>query len=408
MPPRGALVAFLFIGLSFVLLAFFLFSSSPNNARPSSPQVTSTSTLSTTQSKSQTAAWNGYNPLIRSKHSDDQKPGASQKSFLSRLFSWISKPFFGSFVREASPKLPETFHTANVAGVSVAFHNPFSAFEFKGVALLMHACRQSAVDWFVLPEHRKLAAELLRHRLALLAITSANRVTGCWSTRHPASVNLDAARVRLAIHQWLDAQRITHAAPIYAVGVSSGATFLSILSAAHIVPSLASQALYLSAGNPRALRNASRDYPSTLFIRLQGDRYYAPASLVAASRAVLLSRRVPLVAEMPLPSEHWTSMSLHLHEPRVSAAASDAIFQHLAICSQKIDCAAIRASSHNASAAEVWRQPELQIALSQVARVLRGEHELTAAHANLVADWLVRHGKRPLRTHSRRSRRRFL
>lgn len=78
--------------------------------------------------------------------------------------------------------------------------------------------------------------------LARLAVTSANRVTGCWSTRHPASLNYDASRVRLAIRQWLDSQRIAHAAPTYAVGVSSGAMLFSIT---YLFCSLSSRACQL-------------------------------------------------------------------------------------------------------------------------------------------------------------------
>lgn len=403
MPSRGAFVTVLIAVLSIALFGFLLF---PPTSSRSSPPAAPPSIHSSTRPA---LAWNGYSPLVRLSHNDQSKPTTSSPSLFSRFFSWFSKPFLHPFSRDAVPTLPQTFHTATVAGVPVAFHNPFSPTELKGVALLLHACRQSATDWFVLPEHRRLASELLRHHLALLAVTSANRVTGCWSTRHPASLNFDASRLRLAVRQWLDAQRIAHAAPTYAVGVSSGATFLSVIATAQIVPSLASQALYLSAGNPRALRNASHLYPSTLFVRLQADRHYAPASVVAASRTILLSRRVPLVAEMPLLPERWTPMSLHAHEPRVSAAASDAIFQHLTSCVYKIDCAATRAAAHNTSVALVWQQPELRIALSQVARVLRGDHELSASHANLVADWLVRHGRLPSQSaHGRRSRHRFL
>lgn len=402
MSSRGAFVTLSIAVLSLVLFSFLLFTLT---AWHSSPRSTVRSSRSSAQPS---LASNGYSPSVRNSRHDNSNPSSSSPSLFSRVFSWLTNPFLRPFSRDAIPTLPETFHTTTVAGVSVAFHNPFSPHELNGVALLLHACRQSATDWFVLPEHRRLASELLRHHLALLAVTSANRVTGCWSTRHPASLNYDASRVRLAIRQWLDAQRIAHAAPIYAVGVSSGGTFLSVIAAAHIVPSLASQALYLSGGNPRALRNASHLYPSTLFVRLQADRHYAPASVVAASRTILLSRRVPLVAEMPLLPERWTPMSLHIHEPRVSAAASDAIFQHITACAHKIDCAATRAAAHNTSVALVWQQPELRVALSQVARVLRGDHELSASHANLVADWLVRHGRLPLKNgHGKRSRRRF-
>lgn len=375
---------------------FFLFLS----CLTPTPSVTPHTSSSSSSSSSRPVAWNGYNPLIRTSEDGDKK-----KPFLSRFFSWLNFPFRYHRSEPKTPSLPKTFLTETVAGVHIAHHNPFPPHRLAGVALLFHACRQSATDWFTLPEHRRLAAELLRHRLALLAITSSNRVTGCWSTRHPAAQNHDAARVRLTVRQWLSTQRVSHAAPIYAVGISSGATFLSVIAAAQIVPSLVAQALYLSAGNPRALRNATERFPNTLFVRLQSDHYYASSSTVATARATLLARRVPLVAEMPLPLEKWTPLSLHKHEPRVSPQASAAIFEKLATCRLDIECAATYAASQNTSAADVWKQAHLQKSLIQVARVLRGGHELSAEHANQVADWLIQHSRQPSDSTPRKNRR---
>lgn len=333
--------------------------------------------------------------VIRS-HLSTQVPSTPQPaSFLKRFLS-----VFPSFIsalrshppRQSDPPLPHAFRTDTVAGVPIAYHNPFPPNRLSAVTLLFHACHQSASDWFTQPEHRRLSAELLRRRHALLAISSANRHTGCWSTRHPAMDNHDAARVRLVLRQWLSTQGVSHLAPLHAVGLSSGATFLTVLAATTppILPRFYSQALYLSAGNQRALRTATPNFPSSLFVRLQHDNHYATTTDVATARAILLSRGVPVVAELPLTRERWHQLSISRHEPRIPFHVSAEIFRYIPTCQGKIECAVIKAA--NASVNAVWQKPELRQALLQVERVLNGKHEMSGTHANMVAEWLVKHG----------------
>lgn len=351
-------------------------SADPHNARPT--------------------AWNGYSPLARM--FKPQEPGGTGTLSMYAFVRWLVNVFSlsdqrPSTISETPPSLPHSYKTDIVAGISVAHHNPFSSHQLAGVALLFHACRQSAPDWFILPEHRRLTAELLRLNLAILAVSSSNRVTGCWSTHHPASHNYDAARVRLVIRQWSIVQGIAHDAPFYGVGVSSGATFLTVLAAANSVPSLVSQALYFSAGNPRAIRNASRTFPNTIFIRLTSDRYYAPASIVASSRMTLLSKQVALVAELPLGIDPWTPLSFHEHEPLLSKEDSESIYAHLPECNHNIECSVKAAAQQNASISRLWNETNLRRSIIQVDRVLKGRHELSASHASQVANWLVQNGR---------------
>lgn len=312
---------------------------------------------------------------------------------LNRLVQWLRTTFNSRQQQQLGPNFPQIFQTDIVAGIQLAHHNPFSSQELKGVGLLFHGCRQFATDWFTLPEHRRITAELLRHHLAVLAISSSNNVTSCWSTHYPASQNLDASRVQLAVRQWTMSQGISQNAPVYAIGVSSGATFLSVIAAAQKFSSLSSQALYLSAGNPRALGNATETFPNTLFVRLQNDRYYAPAHVVSSACTTLLTRRVPLVADLPLPPEQWTADSIHNHEWQISREVSTAIFDQLPECQYEIECAVMAATTANPSVTDVWFQPNLRRAIVQIDRVLRGEHELTGSFANQVVDWLVFHSR---------------
>lgn len=321
------------------------------------------------------------------------RPTESNSSLFSQFWIWLKNSLTVRQPRPSTPNPPQTFQTDWIAGIPVAHHNPFSSYQLAGVALLLHACRQSASDWFTLPEHRRITAELLRHQIAVLAISSSNTVTHCWSTHYPAAQNYDAVRVRLAVRQWIISQGISHTAPFYAIGVSSGAAFLSVIAAAQFIPSLVAQAFYLSAGNLRALKNATDVFPNTLFVRLQHDRYYAPSSVVFTARSTLLARRVPLVAELPMPFEQWNPRSLHDHEPLIPLEASVAIFNCLSECNHEIECAVAVAATKNSSVSDVWNQPHLQRALGQLGRVLSGGHELSAAHADQVVDWLVQHSR---------------
>lgn len=356
--------------------------------------------ISSSSSRPNYIEWDGFGPflrLLRQSSIVNATPNNPDSLSHHSLFSWFNSIFSSkSPLSTPFPSLPHVFKTSNFAGISVAYHVPFPSNQLAGVVLLFHACRQSASDWFTLPEHRRLASQLLRHRLAILAITSSNRITKCWSTRHPASKNYDIARVRLALRQWSISQGIAHGAPFYAVAVSSGASFLSVLSAAQppIIPSLASQALYLSSGNLRAIRNASASsFPNTIFVHLHADLYYAPPDTVAAARIALLDKRVPLVADLPLNVEPWTATSIHEHEPLISEEESAAIFHHLRRCNENIECAVRAATAMNSSMAQLWDQHHLRRSLVQIDRVFKGKHEMTASHAAHVVDWLLQNGR---------------
>jgi hypothetical protein len=103
----------------------------------------------------------------------------------------------------------------------------------EGVVLLFHGCNHDGIDWFQLPEDRKIVRYLLEQNLATIAISSENRQHRCWDSTFPANQNADAMRIKSVLPKVLQ-EHIGGAAhndnlPLYAIGASSGGVFSSIL-----------------------------------------------------------------------------------------------------------------------------------------------------------------------------------
>lgn len=295
-----------------------------------------------------------------------------------------------------NPPFRVTHHTEFINGIPIAYCNPSSIREIKGIALLIHGCGEEAKDWFQLPEHRHIAAQLVRRKLALLAVSSSNKVNGCWSTRFPSAKNEDAERVTIGVKQWTLKHNILPNAPIYAIGVSSGATMLSVLSSSHMLPNIVSQALYISPGNQRAFRNASDSYPNTIFVHLTSDQHFASSSAITSARKVLLNQKVKLVGELPLKKVELTPLTIHQREPRISPRLSKRIFnvvrEHLGTSSNRMEKAVLVSS--NEDLLTLWADKEARRAVRQVFRVTEGQHELSAVYSDKVVDWLIRNGRK--------------
>lgn len=360
--------------------------------------------------------WDLFPPFIHFFHRADRRLTSPEQSGFWRPVSfsgqpeWIKRLFnlrqtspfgAGSESSSATPRLPRpdepktnwiSYHSVTINDIDVAYYNPFPSKKVSGIALLIHACGQQARDWFQLPEHRRVAAQLVRKQLALLAISSGNRVNGCWSTRFPHWQNEDVERVTIVVRQWSTNHNILPSAPIYAVGISSGGTMLSVLSSSDLVPNLASQALYISPGNYRAFRNASKAYPNTLFVHHISDQHYASSAAVTAARKILLKQKVQLVGELPLSPITLTPLTLHEREPRFSVDVSRKIYSMLKAHRGNIE-EAMRTST-NEHLVQLWADRSARRAIKQIVRVAGGHHELSSMHSEKVADWLLSNGRR--------------
>jgi hypothetical protein len=91
----------------------------------------------------------------------------------------------------------------------------------KGIFIFLHSCRRSGLEFFHLPEDRIVAYDALRRGLAVLAVSSQHRDSGCWTEP-------DIAWVGTVIDEWAmmyDLEDET-TIPRIAMAVSSAASFL--------------------------------------------------------------------------------------------------------------------------------------------------------------------------------------
>ena len=118
--------------------------------------------------------------------------------------------------------------------------------EWKGLLLAFAGCSHpSSSDWFELPESRELARAALSHGLAFASATP-RASSGCFSAAGHQQV--------LDVVAWMRALLPTaspRGTPLYAIGVSSGASFLSQLVSSPLLPSpFAAAAFYIMTVRP--------------------------------------------------------------------------------------------------------------------------------------------------------------
>jgi len=110
----------------------------------------------------------------------------------------------------------------------------------KGIVLLLHACSHSALKFFTpspnckscigLSEELRIVRLVLQYGYTPIAISSINRVNGCWS-------NKDIPRIETVLNYWTERnehQKVKHPV-IYAIGASSGGSFASQLLVSNMV-----------------------------------------------------------------------------------------------------------------------------------------------------------------------------
>jgi hypothetical protein len=88
----------------------------------------------------------------------------------------------------------------------------------KGVLIYLHACQQSGLDVFHLPESRIVVYDALQKGLAVLAPTSSDRETKCFSYR-------DLESLPLIVEDWTKNHNLQYL-PRMGMGDSSGGSFL--------------------------------------------------------------------------------------------------------------------------------------------------------------------------------------
>ena len=88
----------------------------------------------------------------------------------------------------------------------------------KGILIFLHSCKRSGLEFFSLPEDRIVAQNALDKQLAVLAVTSQNRESGCWTQP-------DTDWVGGVVDQWAHHFNLQNI-PRMGMAVSSAASFL--------------------------------------------------------------------------------------------------------------------------------------------------------------------------------------
>lgn len=305
----------------------------------------------------------------------------------------------GNTSSAATDREEKSYVEDNIDGMEIAYSKSVPKKSIDGVVFLFHGCGQSAKDWYELPEHLAIERQLRKKRLATLALSAKNGASGCWSTRFPAHKNEDAARVSRVVKAWLQSKSLPWNITSHGVGISSGGTFLSILSTLPVLSTIRSQVLYVSPGSMRAFHRATNEYPNTLFVHLGNDKHFASRKAVNNARHVLLSRGVPLVGELQLPIVGLREWTLNARDPRFTMRQSKAFHRAVNECnrakSQGGDSKLCSYEDVRQMGSEKGEfQPasagslRSQRALAQILRVTTGQHEVQSQNADKIVSWL--------------------
>lgn len=194
------------------------------------------------------------------------------------------------------------------------------------VLLLFHGCEHSAEDWFVLPEEVLVVCEALRRNWSVVAFSSTDRTSGCWDLFYPALGNRDVIRVYQSLQEWIRKYFVAaDNLQLYALGVSSGGSFVSILST--FLPHISAQAIYMSPGSFLPLSSSFHwTPPPTCFVHMSKDTTFGSLDNVKKTCDQLSQVPCRIVSLDPVPV---TPDFFHRKIPNISLSESQQFFQWL-------------------------------------------------------------------------------
>jgi len=139
----------------------------------------------------------------------------------------------------------------------------------KGVLLAFHGCSHSGLDWFRLPEEGVIVRHALTRQVAVVAFTSYDRHSGCWSLQ-------DRVHVPNAFTKLQDAHAWAKAAPLFAIGASSGGSFVSSIPAD--LSGIRGLMIQIARPNPGHVAKWHKPLPKSVYlVGMTGDPSLAPA-----------------------------------------------------------------------------------------------------------------------------------
>ena len=132
----------------------------------------------------------------------------------------------------------------------------------KALVLLFHGCSHRGMDWWELPEDRRIIRLLLAMGYSVIAFTSTDRSSGCWDATWPPSempgtLNADVGAVVSGLKAFLEAEYKADGSypALFTMGASSGGVFTSLVSRA--LPIIA-QVVIIAPGHEGGLLTVSQ------------------------------------------------------------------------------------------------------------------------------------------------------
>jgi hypothetical protein len=210
-----------------------------------------------------------------------------------------------------------------LAGIDIVYEVPDSP---KGVLFVAHGCSHSATDWWPasttcakctgLPVEESIVKEALKRKIAVIAVSSVNRVHKCWGSR-------DANRVIQAISHFYknfipsDSANI----PLFLLGASSGGSFVGFLAQqSSIQPPVSALCVQISSvGGDRIAT-----LPSTVFVLMSRDAH--TLSHVQEIAPTIKNSKILVTEPRPITLEYFAQKTRGF----ITAAESHAVHNALA------------------------------------------------------------------------------
>jgi len=298
-----------------------------------------------------------------------------------------------------------------IQNVEIFVQTPYQDFEIEGIVLLFHGCSRDGKDWIRLPEDKRIMDYLTseKRKLAAVAISSHDREQSrCWSSTLPTSQNIDVINVKKILpsiyKDLLGDDTNSMGIPLYAIGASSGGSFVPILMLE--IP-LKGMVCMISPGTPAAFQMHKPPYPKTAFVYMPRDQTFGSESNIKNSISIMNqkdpSTNVQLYSCDPKPvTASWLYEKM---VPHLSIEQTETILEILQTppmdLIDPITGDVQRNPREKQSLMEslsLWNEVDFSsgsgkevffISLGEILNIAYGQHEMTSEHIEEVFDFLT-------------------
>lgn len=153
----------------------------------------------------------------------------------------------------------------------------------QGTFVLLHGCGHSALDWFELPEEKRITQAVLKRGFAALVPNAPHRVGGCWHEHE------DGMLLFQAVQLWLQKHGM-EGKPLYAIGISSGGVMIARLVTGFQMPFKGMHFIVSPgaaiANPPSAGGFGITKFPRSTFVYMPKDTFAPPQTIEVAVDAL--------------------------------------------------------------------------------------------------------------------------